>query len=74
MTGFKTLGLNRTHDTLTICVSQRLLTVHRSSIDVPLSVSIVLDVILALSERVPELDRPVTRTGDNLPVVCTEGD
>ena len=36
--------------------------------------TVLLDIVLALSERVPELDRPVTRTGDNLPVVCAERD
>ena len=36
--------------------------------------TVFLDVILAFSERVPELDCPVTRTRDNLPVVCAEGD
>lgn len=40
----------------------------------PLSVTILLDVILALSEGVPELDGPVARTRDDLPVVCAEAD
>ena len=40
----------------------------------PLCVSIVLDVIFTFTEGVPELDCPVTRTGDDLPVVCAEAD
>lgn len=40
----------------------------------PLSVTILLDVVLALSEGVPELDCPVAGAGDNLPVVSTEAD
>lgn len=36
--------------------------------------AVLLDVILALSERVPELDRLVARAGNDLPVVGTEAD
>ena len=36
--------------------------------------AILLDVVLALSEGVPELDRLVARAGDDLPVVGTEAD
>lgn len=36
--------------------------------------SIILDVVFALSEGIPELDCPVARSRDNLPVVCTEAD
>lgn len=40
----------------------------------PLGVAIILDVVFALAEGVPELDRPVARAGDNLPVVGGEAD
>lgn len=40
----------------------------------PLGVTVLLDVVLALSEGVPELDRPVTGTRDNLPVISAEAD
>lgn len=36
--------------------------------------TVLLDVVLALSERVPELDRLVTGAGDDLPVVRAEAD
>lgn len=36
--------------------------------------TILLNVILALPERIPELDRPVTRARDDLPVVSAEAD
>jgi hypothetical protein len=35
---------------------------------------IILDVVLALSESIPELDSPVTGTGYNLSVVRAETD
>jgi hypothetical protein len=37
-------------------------------------VSLILDIVLALSEGVPQLDGAVTGSGDNLPVVSTEAD
>ena len=36
--------------------------------------TIILDVILALSKCVPQFDGPITRTRDDLSVVCTEAD
>lgn len=36
--------------------------------------SLLLDVVLALSEGVPQLDSAVTRSGDDLPVISTEAD
>ena len=36
--------------------------------------TILLDVILALSKRVPQLDGAVARAGDDLPVVSAEAD
>ena len=35
---------------------------------------IILDIILAFAQGVPKLDCPVTRTGDDLTVVCGEAD
>jgi hypothetical protein len=40
----------------------------------PLSMSIIFDIVLALSKRVPQLDRPVARSGNNLPVIGAEAD
>ena len=42
--------------------------------DSPLSVAILLDVVLALAEGVPQLDGAVTGAGDDLPVVRAEAD
>ena len=36
--------------------------------------ALLLDVIFALSKGVPELNRPVTGAGDDLPVVGAEAD
>ena len=36
--------------------------------------AVVLDIVLALAEGVPELDCPVARAGNNLAVVCGEAD
>ena len=36
--------------------------------------AILLDIVLALAKGVPELNRPVARAGDNLPVVSAEAD
>jgi len=36
-------------------------------------VTLVGDGVLAVTEGVPELDRPVTRSRHDLPVVCGEG-
>jgi hypothetical protein len=38
----------------------------------PFGVALVSDGVLAVSESVPELDCPVARTGNDLPVVCGE--
>jgi len=40
----------------------------------PLGVALVGDGVLAVTEGVPELDRPVTGAGNNLPVVGGERD
>ena len=40
----------------------------------PLSVAILLDIVLAFSKGVPELDCPVTRARDNLSVISAEAD
>lgn len=40
----------------------------------PLSVAVILDVVFALAEGVPELNRPVARARDDLPVVSREAD
>jgi hypothetical protein len=40
----------------------------------PLAVAILLDVVLAFTEGVPELDGLVTRSRDDLPVISTEAD
>ena len=40
----------------------------------PLSVAILLDIVLAFSKGVPELDCPVARARDNLTVVRREAD
>jgi hypothetical protein len=40
----------------------------------PLGVALVGDGVLAVAERVPELDGPVARAGDDLAVVGGEGD
>ena len=40
----------------------------------PLSVAILLDIVLAFSKGVPELDCPVTRARNNLSVVSAEAD
>ena len=57
MTGFITLGLKRTQDTLQRLLGYRGGREKRCS--VPLGVAIFLDVVLALTESVPELDGPV---------------
>ena len=57
MTGFITLGLKRTQDTLQGLLGCRGGREKRCS--VPLGVAIFLDVVLALTESVPELDGPV---------------
>ena len=36
--------------------------------------TVLLDIVLALSERVPELDRAVARAGNDLPVIGAEAD
>lgn len=42
--------------------------------DLPLGVAIILDVVFALAQGVPELDRPVARARNNLTVVRREAD
>ena len=73
MTGFRTLGEKRTQETLKANLVPGL-SHNLSRRDSPLSVAILLDVVLALAEGVPELDRPVTGAGDDLPVVSGEAD
>ena len=70
MTGFIALGLNRTHDTLKLPMREQkgLKVISR----LPLRMAIILDVILALSEGIPELDGSIARAGDNLSVVRAE--
>ena len=75
MTGFMTLGLKRTHDTLSGTRSRSMLKRTQTSRQhSPLSVAVILDVVFALAEGVPELDRPVARARDDLPVVSREAD
>ena len=57
MTGFMTLGLNRTQDTLR-AVSGEYEEKYRSD-HVPLRVAVVLDIVFTLSEGIPKLDGPV---------------
>jgi hypothetical protein len=45
-----------------------------NKLNAPFGVAILLDVILALAKRVPELDRAVARAGHNLAIVRAEGD
>jgi hypothetical protein len=71
MTGFRTLGLKRTHDTLMDFEHWRVQRVDKSA---PLGVSILFDVVFALAEGVPELDGAVTRARDDLTVVRAEAD
>ena len=40
----------------------------------PLSMALIRNGVLAVAERVPELDGPVARSRDDLPVVGREGD
>jgi len=70
ITGFMTLGLKRTHDTLRPCCHDNIL--FRYDYNEPLSVTIVLDIILALSKGVPKFDCSITGTRDNLSVVRAE--
>lgn len=42
--------------------------------DRPFGVSLVLDIVLALSQGVPELDGLVARSRNDLSVVCAEAD
>ena len=73
MTGFRTLGEKRTQETLKAeLASATSSDSHKQN--APLGVAILLDVVLALAEGVPELDRPVTRARDDLPVVSREAD
>ena len=71
MTGFIALGLNLTHDTLhrEMLVRWQFVIVGTS---LPLCVALLLDVKLALSKCVPELDSPITATTDDLSVVGGE--
>ena len=74
MTGLLELGLNRTHDTLRRRRSQR--AHHGSRIivsRVPLSVALFLDIELAFTKSVPQLNGAVTATADDLSVVSGEG-
>ena len=40
----------------------------------PLGVSILLDVKFTFTQGIPELDRPITRARDDLPVIGAEAD
>ena len=68
-----TLGEKRTQETLGTKIGSRRFS-HRLQRNSPLGVAILLDVVLALAEGVPELDRPVARARDDLPVVSREAD
>ena len=72
MTGLRTLGLKRTQDTLRDYV--QILVLYKQKSDLPLGVTILLNVVLALSEGVPELDSSVTGAGNNLSVISAEAD
>ena len=49
----------------------RLITNHHAA---PLRMPILLDVEFTFAEGIPELNRLITRTGDDLPVISTEAD
>ena len=72
MTGFMMLGLNRTQETLEDDASDN--GTQRMKNYAPFRVTIILDVVFALSKGVPELDGLITRTRDDLTIVCTEAD
>lgn len=71
MTGFKTLGLNRTQETLFCALRWACEQGHCNS---PLGVTILLNIVFAFTEGIPEFDGPVAGAGDNLPVVRAEAD
>lgn len=73
ITGLAMLGLKRTQDTLEI-PCQRLISSRKVHCHTPFSVSIVLDIVFAFTQSVPEFDGPVTRTRDDLPVISAEAD
>ena len=68
MTGATGFGLNRTQDTLQYNIKITSLVTRR--LYSPVCVSLILDIKLALSQSVPQFDSPVTRSRNNLPVVC----
>lgn len=61
ITGFITLGLNRTQETLKFMSISHRYPLHRLY-GIPLGVSIILNVVFALAEGVPEFDGFVART------------
>ena len=71
MTGLRTLGEKRTQETLETIWAFSSIPFPDYS---PLGVAILLDIVLALSKSIPELDSPVARTRDNLTVISTEAD
>jgi hypothetical protein len=73
MTGFATLGLNLTHETLET-PDEQLQQIEKSECHVPLGVTIIFDIVFALAESIPKFDCSVTRTGDNLSIVGAEAD
>ena len=73
MTGFRTLGEKRTQETLKAeLASAPSSDSHKQN--APLGVAILLDVVLALAEGVPELDSSVTGAVNNLSVISAEAD
>lgn len=69
MTGLDTLGEKRTQDTLD---EPEMVFLAGTPTDSPLAVTLLLDVILALSQSIPEFDGLVAGARDDLPVVGAE--
>ena len=69
-----TFGLKRTQETLKYKCDETYGPSGGWGIHVPLSVTLLLNVIFALSEGIPEFDGPVTGSRDNLSVVSAEAD
>ena len=71
MTGLRTLGEKRTQETLETIWAFSSIPFPDYS---PLGVAILLDIVLALSKSIPELNGPVTGAGNDLPVISAEAD